>query len=208
MRLAPVATSTSSTSARRYSTSSPFSVMLLLEPTPTYSLLPSGLASSDLVQWWLIVPGRSANSTPGAVMRVAPDTYGYLTIASVLATYNVAPISCTPNGECRLSRKSCFSHSPAAPGTWRNNVMRLPPLAPLPERAFTLPANHCLGVVTGSVPGPLDSTTSTSPFGSISSWRGCIRPVAMGSMVNPAATLGVWPCFQPTPVGTCMGGIR
>ncbi|MFY1079982.1 sorbosone dehydrogenase family protein, partial [Escherichia coli] len=35
----------------------------------------------------------------------------------------------------------------------------------LPERAFTLPAIHCLGVVTGSSPGPLPSTTSTSPLG-------------------------------------------
>ena len=49
-RLAPEAVSTSSTAARRYSTARPFSVMLLFEPTPTYSFLPSGLASRALVQ--------------------------------------------------------------------------------------------------------------------------------------------------------------
>jgi len=46
--------------------------MLLLEPTPTYSLLPSGLASSALVQWCSMVPGRSVNSVPGALMLVWP----------------------------------------------------------------------------------------------------------------------------------------
>ena len=50
MRLPRVATSTSSTTARRYSTSDPFSVTLLFDPTPTYSLLPSGLANRALVQ--------------------------------------------------------------------------------------------------------------------------------------------------------------
>src|SRR3546814_10442334 len=37
IRLAPVCASTSRMFARRYSTSRPFSVMLLFEPTPTYS---------------------------------------------------------------------------------------------------------------------------------------------------------------------------
>src|SRR6201991_2495633 len=103
--------------------------------------------------------------------------------------------------------KTCFSHSPPA-AVLRSRVIRLPPLPPLPERFFTMPAISCLGVVTGSAPGPLDSTTSTSPLGSVSSWRGCISPLAMPSIFSPVATFGVRPCFQPTPPGTCIGGTR
>ena len=35
-------------------------------------LLPSGLASRALVQWWLMVSGRSASSLPASLMRVSP----------------------------------------------------------------------------------------------------------------------------------------
>jgi hypothetical protein len=46
--------------------------MLLFEPLPTYSFLPSGLASSALVQWWLTVLGRSPSSVPGSDIFVSP----------------------------------------------------------------------------------------------------------------------------------------
>src|SRR5689334_1023668 len=83
-RLPPVAVSTSSTAARRYSTSMPFSVILLFEPLPTYSFLPSGLASSALVQWWFTVLGRSPSSTPGSDIRVSPGVYLYFMMLPVL----------------------------------------------------------------------------------------------------------------------------
>ena len=44
--------------------------MLLSEPTPAYSVRPSGLASRLRVQW---PPGLKAHSgRPGALMRVLP----------------------------------------------------------------------------------------------------------------------------------------
>ena len=46
----PVARSTSQMAARSFSAPMPFSVMLLLEPTPTYNSLPSSLATRLLVQ--------------------------------------------------------------------------------------------------------------------------------------------------------------
>ena len=45
--------------ARPFSASIPFSATLLFEPTVTNSLVPSGLATTFLVQWWLIPAGRS-----------------------------------------------------------------------------------------------------------------------------------------------------
>lgn len=124
----------------------------------------------------------------------------------VLATYRVLPISWTPNGESSPSRKTCFSQLPSAVG--RSRVMRLPPLPPLPDWPFTSPAISCLGVLTASVPGPLASTTVTSPFGRVSSWRGCSKPSATLSIFKPSATFGIWFCCQPTPFGTCIGGIK
>ncbi|MNW16094.1 hypothetical protein D3C71_2148260 [compost metagenome] len=50
-RLAPLATSISQMAARPSSISMPFSATLLLDPTDTYSLRPSGLAIRFLVQW-------------------------------------------------------------------------------------------------------------------------------------------------------------
>ncbi|CAI1608000.1 Uncharacterised protein [Serratia entomophila] len=124
----------------------------------------------------------------------------------VLATYSVLPISCTPNGELRCCRKTCFSHLPSAVG--RSRVMRLPPLPPLPDWPLTSPPTSCLGVVTASVPGPLASTTRTSPLGRVSSWRGCRKPSATFSIFRSAATFGIRSACQPTPFGTCIGGIR
>ena len=70
-----------------------------------------------------------------------------------------------PKGECSFSSKICLSQLPDA--FWRSNVTRLPPGAPLPEIPFTLEAMSCLGVVVASSPGPLDSTTNTSPLESV-----------------------------------------
>ena len=117
-------------------------------------------------------------------------------------------MSCTPNGEWRFSMNTCFSHWPPAAFALRSRLIRLPPLSPLPERFLTMPATSCFGVVTASLPGPLDSTTSTSPFGSMYSWRGCMRSPAIFSILRPAATFGVCPCFQPAFAGTCIGGTR
>ena len=49
--------------------------MLLFEPTPTYSFDPSGLAVSDLVQWWSMgPPGSSAMIVPSLLsILVAPS---------------------------------------------------------------------------------------------------------------------------------------
>jgi hypothetical protein len=73
---------------------------------------------------------------------------------------------------------------------------------------LTLLAINCFGVVTGSSPGPLDSTTSTSPLGSASNWRGCFRPPAIFSIFSPAAAFGLCPDCQPVPVDTFMGGSK
>jgi hypothetical protein len=60
-------------SARFFSASMPFSVMLLFEPTPTYSNEPSRLATRLLVQWWSIgPPGSGVSIVPGAVILVSP----------------------------------------------------------------------------------------------------------------------------------------
>ncbi|MNI84691.1 hypothetical protein D3C73_1416170 [compost metagenome] len=66
--------------------SMPFSATLLLEPTDTYSLLPSALAIRFLVQWWLMPAGRSVTRTPGAEICVWPVSYGKRSTASALAT--------------------------------------------------------------------------------------------------------------------------
>ena len=47
----------------------------------------------------------------------------------------------------------------------RSRVMRLAPFAWAPAKACTQPMMRSFGRLIGS-PGPLDSTTSTSPFGS------------------------------------------
>ena len=65
--------SISHTAARWYSAWMPFSVMLLLEPTPAWSLEPSGLAVGLFVQWWSIgPPGSSVSFTPGVMIDVWP----------------------------------------------------------------------------------------------------------------------------------------
>jgi hypothetical protein len=74
---APVATCTSQIAARPASTAMPRSPTLLLEPTLTYSLLPSGLASRFFVQWWLIGPaGRSSSLRAGRRDAVSPRGRG------------------------------------------------------------------------------------------------------------------------------------
>ena len=73
--------------ARPTSACGPRSPALLLDPTLTYSRLPSGLASRFFVQWWLIgPPGRSTSLVPGAVITVSPLRYGKLSTASAFAT--------------------------------------------------------------------------------------------------------------------------
>ena len=68
--MAPVFGSTSQMAARPSSAGRPFSPTLLLDPTVTYSLLPSPLAITFLVQWWLMPAGRSvtfAGAPPACV---------------------------------------------------------------------------------------------------------------------------------------------
>src|SRR5512139_1480686 len=102
---------------------------------------------------------------------------------------------------------TCCSHVPL-PALRRSRVIRLPPLPPLPDSFLIRPAISALGVEVASVPGLLASTTSTSPLGSARSWRGCFRSLAIFSICSPSATFGVWPAFQPTPLGTRIGGTR
>ncbi|MDT4816043.1 hypothetical protein FQZ97_490840 [compost metagenome] len=51
----------------------PFSPMLLLEPTVTYSLLPSALAMTFLVQWWLRPAGSAVTTVGVALTEVCPS---------------------------------------------------------------------------------------------------------------------------------------
>jgi hypothetical protein len=86
-RLLPLARSISQIAARPSSCCMPCSATLLFEPTVAYSLRPSGLAISDLVQWWLRgPPGRSVTLRPGVSTRVCPGWYANSITASVLAT--------------------------------------------------------------------------------------------------------------------------
>jgi hypothetical protein len=87
MRERPVARSISQIAARPSSCCMQCSATLLFEPTVAYSLRPSGLAISDLVQWWLRgPPGRSVTLRPGVSTRVCPGWYANSITASVLAT--------------------------------------------------------------------------------------------------------------------------
>jgi hypothetical protein len=59
--------------ARFFSASMPPSAMLESEPTVTYSLVPSGLASRLRAQWLFgALAGRSTTLLPAAVIAVAP----------------------------------------------------------------------------------------------------------------------------------------
>src|SRR3546814_18520199 len=60
------------TTARSTSASMPRSVMLLLEPMPTYRNRPARLAAIDLVQWGLILDGRSTTLTGAPLAFVWP----------------------------------------------------------------------------------------------------------------------------------------
>ncbi len=69
----PVAGSISQTTARLASTVMPRSEALLLEPMPTYRRLPSALAASALVQWWLMSDGSSVTVTGGPLACIWPS---------------------------------------------------------------------------------------------------------------------------------------
>ena len=117
----------------------PFSPTLLLEPTVAYSLLPSGLAMTFLVQWWLIgPPGRSVTLTgaardaglPGLVR--APSR-----CASALATNSSLPTSAMPKGEFSPCRKTLRVSATPSPSASRSRVMRLALGTPAPAFFMT-----------------------------------------------------------------------
>src|SRR3954467_6919792 len=56
--------------------------------------------------------------------------------------------------------------------------------------------------------GPAASAASTSPLGSTSSQRGCSRPSAKRTTLNPAGALGAAPAGQWTTSGMPISGIR
>ncbi|MNT09717.1 hypothetical protein D3C72_1445160 [compost metagenome] len=58
--------------ARSTSAVMPRSVMLLLDPMPTYRYWPSALAVMALVQWWLIADGRGVTVSGGPLALVCP----------------------------------------------------------------------------------------------------------------------------------------
>jgi hypothetical protein len=62
--------------------------------------------------------------------------------------------------------KTVLSAGLPLPSASRSKVMRLPPFAAAPARAFTFPAMKSLGR-KGSVPGLLLSTTRMSPLGRV-----------------------------------------
>ena len=172
----PPARSNSQIAARPFSCSMPCSATLLFEPTDTYSLLPSGLATRPLVQWWFNgPPGRSATFVDGPSILVAPGLYSKRTSASVLATNSSLPTSAMPNGEFRFSRKTDFTSALPSPSASRSRVMRLALGGAAPALAITLP------MILPRTPsrssrsgrfGAFVSATSTSPFGNTYSQRG------------------------------------
>src|SRR4051794_34374242 len=83
-----------------------------------------------------------------------------------------------------------------------------PPLADDVAFDSIQPMTMSLGRLTGWMLGDLDSTTSTSPFGSTYTERGCSRSLASASTFRPAATVGFSSAFQPTTDARCIGGNR
>ncbi|MNL39936.1 hypothetical protein D3C87_1622460 [compost metagenome] len=60
------------TRARSTSAVMPRSVMLLLEPMPTYRYCPSALAVMALVQWWLMSDGSGVTVSGGPLALLCP----------------------------------------------------------------------------------------------------------------------------------------
>src|SRR3546814_20728739 len=78
----PVCGSICHTTARSTSAFIPRSVMLLLEPMPTYRNRLSSLAASDLVKGWLILAGRSPTLTGAPPAFVWSAVYGHFPSAA------------------------------------------------------------------------------------------------------------------------------
>ncbi len=68
----------------------------------------------------------------------------------------------------------------------------------------------CMANSNSDVAGPPGSKrasdTATSPFGSTSIQRGCLRPEAKALIFRPGAALGLWPSSQPLAVGIFSDG--
>ena len=177
----------------------PFSAALLLEPTVTYRRVPSRLASTFLVQWWLIgPPGRSTTLVGVTSIRVCPLVYGTRTSASALATYKVSPTRAMPNGEFRPDSNTLRVSAKPSPLASRSKVMRLALGTPAPARFITAFITAPLMPLPSSgLGGALLSATSTSPLGSTYNQRGWSRPVANAATARPAAAVGVAPSGQP-----------
>jgi hypothetical protein len=59
-------------------------------------LLPSALAITFLVQWWLMPAGSGVTTTGLALTEVSPSVYGTFTSASALAMNSSLPTSAMP----------------------------------------------------------------------------------------------------------------
>ena len=148
----------------------PCSAALLFEPTDTYSLLPSRLATTFLVQWWLSgPPGRSATLVTAPRALTSPVWYAIFTSASVLAMNSSLPTSTMPNGDVRLAANTDRTSAWPSPSASRRRVMRsaLGTAAPafFMKKAMILPFRPSNSSRSGRF-GALVSATRTSPLGS------------------------------------------
>src|ERR1700730_14241109 len=150
----------------------------------------------------MVPAGRAVNSVGADRIPVSPVRYGKLCTASLSATKSVLPTSAMPIGEFRPCRNTCFSTEPGFDS--RNSVIRLAlGWAPEPARFIasfcTLPRTPLLSSGLG---GASASATSTSPFGSTYSQRGCWSSAASAVALVPSATCGFAPSCQPVALAT------
>ncbi len=112
-----------------------------------------------------------------------------------------------PNGEWSPSTKGCLSSATPSPSASRNSVMRFAEGTFAPALAITrFITAPLMPPPSFGRSGALLSATSTSPFGSTYTQRGCSSPVANAFTARPCAGVGL-PCAgQPVADAICTTG--
>src|SRR5688572_14987551 len=112
-----------------------------------------------------------------------------------------------PNGEFNPVRNAVLSSATPSPFASRSSVMRLAEGTAAPALAWNFfMALPLMPLPCSGRSGALVSATSTSPFGSVYTQRGCASPLAKAVTVTPAGAVGFMPGGQPLASATCTVG--